>query len=116
MTFPQQSVITTPVFATSTLTVKCTDTSFSPWVGLDNGVNALSGQRRMSSGAGYINYELYTSSSYGTRWGVTQNVDTVSVVPSPAGTPITVYGKIPVPGSQPASGTYTDVVTATVHF
>jgi spore coat protein U-like protein len=116
MTFPQQGVITTPVLQTSTLTVKCSDSSFSPWVGLDNGVNSLSGQRRMSSGAGYIDYELYTNAARTQRWGVTQNTDTVSVTPSVAGTSITVYGKIPVPLSQPTGGTYTDVVTATVHF
>ncbi len=117
MTFPQQGVITRDVTAESTLTVKCTAGTVSPWVSLDDGVNAESGQRRMRSGAGYINYDLYSDSSRTTRWGATKNVDTVTVqVVSPTGTDITVYGKIPIPASQPAAGTYTDVITATVNF
>ena len=116
MIFPPQGAITRDVTTTSTLTVKCTDGTLSPWVSLDSGVNALSGQRRMSSGAGYINYDLYSDSSYSKRWGATQNVDTVSVAASPAGIAIPVYGKIPIPATQPAAGTYTDVITATVHF
>ena len=116
MAFPQQGVITTAVTATSTLTVKCTDNTLSPWVGLDNGVNSLSGQRRMNAGANYLNYELYQDASRLTRWGATQSSAPASVPGSPTGTSITVYGKIPVPLVQPAGGAYSDVVTATVNF
>jgi len=114
MDFGQQGVITGNVDATSTLTVKCSS-ALSYWVGLDNGVNPLSGQRRMSSGAGAINYNLYQDASRRTPWGATQATAPASATGSPAGRSITVYGRIPGPVS-PAAGTYTDVVTATVNF
>jgi spore coat protein U-like protein len=115
MDFGQQGVITGNVDATSTLTVKCSDTTLSYWVGLDNGVNAQSGQRRMSSGAGTINYNLFQNASRDAAWGATQATAPASATGSRTGTSMTVYGRIPGPVS-PAAGTYTDVVTATVHF
>jgi spore coat protein U-like protein len=111
MDFGQQGVITGNVDAASTLTVKCSG-DLPYWVGLDNGVN---GNRRMSSGAGTINYNLYRDASRTTPWGATQATAPAPATGSPAGRSITVYGRIPGPVS-PAAGTYTDVVTATVNF
>ena len=115
MTFPPQTIFTSDVAASSDLTVTCTNAA-PYWVGLDNGSNPLSGQRRMKSKSDYINYDLYIDNARQQRWGATKDVDTVSGTGLATGQRITVYGKIPKPTPSPAPGTYTDSVIATVNF
>lgn len=115
MTFPSQTIFTADVLQQSALTVTCTNNA-PYWVSLDNGQNALSGQRRMRSGANYIDYELYRESARASRWGATKDVDTVAGKGSATGQVIPVYGKIPKPTISPAPGKYVDQIIATVNF
>ena len=59
--------------ATTTLTVNCNNGALYH-VGLNDGLNAATGQRRLASAANpgqFVNYELYTDSTHTTRWGAT---------------------------------------------
>ena len=115
LTFESQVIFTSALSAESVVTVSCT-TGSPYWVSLDNGMNALSGQRRMKSGTNYISYELYRDSARSLRWGATKDVDTVSGTGVYSGTGFPVYGKVPTPATQPPPGTYSDTITATVNF
>jgi len=98
------------------LSVKCTsDASYT--VGLNDGLNAASGQRKMNDGTNNLNYGLFSDSGASTTpWNATTTV---------AGTgdgdfqTLTVYGRIPAGQSTaPASAgaDYVDTVVATVNF
>lgn len=115
LTFPTQVIFDADVTAQSAITVSCTNGS-PYWVGLDNGLNSISGQRRMRSGPNYINYDLFRDAGLSMRWGATKNVDTVSGTGASSGTTLTVYGVAPKPLTLPMPATYTDSVVATVNF
>lgn len=115
MTFPSQVIFASDLSAQSAVTVSCT-TGSPYWVSLDNGMNALSGQRRMKSGTYFINYELYRDAGLSLRWGATKDVDTVSGAGVYSGTTLNVYGFAPKPSALPPPGTYSDTITATVNF
>jgi spore coat protein U-like protein len=111
--------------STSTLTVTCTNsTPYS--VGLDSGVNFLSGTRRMKdTGAGttFVNYGLYTDPGYANGWTTTTAAGSCTggtstcALGTGSGTAqnITVYGQIPAQ-TTPAPATFNDTVTATVTY
>ena len=113
--FPTVTIFTSDVLGQSALTVTCT-TNAPYWVSLDNGQNALSGQRRMRSGANYIDYDLYSDSGRTLRWGLTKDVDTVSGLGVNTGKQLPVYGKVPKPAATPPFGNYSDLIIATVNF
>jgi spore coat protein U-like protein len=115
LVFPTLITFVSDVAGQSTLTVTCT-TDAPYWVSLDNGQNALSGQRRMRSGANYIEYDLYRDSGSSLRWGFAKDVDTVSGAGVYTGTQLPVYGKIPKPAAAPPPGVYADQIIATVNF
>lgn len=100
--------------ATTLVRVTCTNRAAFQ-VGLDNGINALSGQRRMSSGTGYVLYDLYTDNLGTQRWGNTLNTDTAGGTGSGAQQTLTVYGFV---RTQPAvqAGNYSDTITVTVTY
>lgn len=88
-------------------------------VGVDNGTNALSGQRRLRRGAttDYLNYELYKDVTLQTRFGDTGSTDRVTglVGLGITSNPIVFYGS--VAGSQSGGGgTYSDSIQVVVHF
>jgi spore coat protein U-like protein len=113
--FPPQTTLTADVLAQSSLLVTCTLNALY-WVGLNDGQNAAAGQRRMRSGANFINYELYSDGARTARWGATKDRDTVSGAVSGAGQLIPVYGKIPRPPIPPPPGIYTDTIIVTINF
>lgn len=113
--FPPQTTLTADVLAQSSLLVTCTLNALY-WVGLDDGQHAIAGQRRMKSGANYINYEIYRDSARRLRWGATKDRDTVSGAVLGASQPLPVYGKIPSPMVSPPPGNYYDTVIVTVNF
>ena len=113
--FPPQTTLTADVLAQSSLLVTCTLNALY-WVGLNDGQNAVAGQRRMRNGANYIHYELYTDSARTARWGATKDRDTVSGAISGASQQIPVYGKIPRPMVSPPPGNYYDTIIVTVNF
>jgi spore coat protein U-like protein len=103
---------------TATVTVNCTKGDLGVWVGLDNGSNYLVPNRRMISGANFLNYGLYQDAAFTTAWG-----NTAATAPAAfpafasASTPqtLTVYGQLPR-GQDATVGAYSDTVTATVNY
>jgi spore coat protein U-like protein len=101
---------------TGTVTVACTRGA-TPVIALDLGSHASGSARRMSDGSGsYLTYELYQDSNRTAVWGSAgAELLTAPAAPSKDPRSFTVYGR--VDGNQDAaSGTYTDVVMATVNF
>lgn len=82
---------------------------------IDTGRNSSGRMRALSSGDQKVNYQLYRDAGRTQVWGSgAEGQQFVSAgVKSPQ--QFTVYARIP-PGQEVASGTYTDVVMATVDF
>ena len=122
MTFDPQTIITRDLYAQSALTVKCTNDPTNlilPYISLDDGQNAVSGQRQMANQdkpGNFISYDLYSDSQRSSPWGSSFGVNTVPITRSATDTRVPVYGKITKPDISPASGPYKDRVTATVNF
>lgn len=109
----------TPLDATSTLSVQCTNTT--PYtVSLNAGVNAGGasnfGARLMKSGSNTLGYQLYLDAGRATVWGDgTSSSSTSAGTGTGSAQTLTIYGRLPslanvVPGS------YTDTVTVTVSY
>lgn len=109
----------TPVSATSTLTVQCTNTT--PYtVALNAGSNAGGASnfssRTMKSGSNTLAYQLYLDSGHASVWGDgTSSSSTVAGTGTGNAQTLSIYGSLPslanvVPGS------YTDTVTVTVSY
>lgn len=108
----------TPLDATSTLSVVCTNTT--PYtVSLNAGVNAGGASnfasRAMKSGANSLGYQLYLDAGHSSIWGD----GTVSSTHSGTGTgstqSLTIHGRLPSL-SNVVPGSYTDTVTVTVSY
>ncbi len=87
-------------------------------VGINDGSNALTGQRRMKNDSSndYVNYELYKSLTGNDRFGdaiVTQRVDGIGNGTVPVIVP--VYGQI-LAGQSAPGGNYLDNAVITVYF
>ena len=123
MTFaPVTGNITADRDATTTLTVNCNNGAVYH-VGLNDGVNASAGQRRMASATNpgqYVNYDLYTTAARTTRWGATAAGGTATDwdgTGSNTDQTLTVYGRVPgTPVQSVGAGTYNDTITATIEF
>jgi spore coat protein U-like protein len=108
-----------PLDATSSLTVQCTNTT--PYsVSLNAGLNAGSAtafsNRRMVSGAHTLGYQLYTDNGRSTVWGDgTSSSSTNSGTGTGSSQTLTIYGRVPsLSGVVP--GTYADTVTVTISY
>ncbi len=82
---------------TGTINVTCTDGGTYD-VGLDNGLNAVAGQRSLVNGVNLLSYDLFTQVAHTTRWGNTVGTDTVTGTGNGAAQALTVFGLIA--GSQ----------------
>lgn len=109
----------TPIDATSTLTVVCTNTT--PYaVSLDAGLNAGGaanfGGRTMKSGAHSLGYQLYTTAARAVVWGDgTGGSAPVSGTGIGSSQSLTIHGRLPsLSGVVP--GTYSDTVTVTISY
>lgn len=108
----------TPIDATSTLSVRCTNTT--PYtVALNAGSNAggasAFGARAMKSGSNTLAYQLYLDSGRGTVWGDGTASSTYAGTGTGSTQSLTVYGRLPsLAGVVP--GSYTDTVTVTVTY
>lgn len=97
--------------ATSSLTVNCSNgTNYT--IALDNGANYLSNRRLVSSGS-YLGYQLYSDSGRSTQWTTTV---TKAGVGSGGDQSHTIFGRIPSGQAVPQTGSYADIVTATVSY
>jgi spore coat protein U domain-containing protein, fimbrial subunit CupE1/2/3/6 len=89
----------------SLLKVYCTKNSAPTSVVLNNGNNPLGTQKRMSSGANFLNYTASLGSTSGTS--------TSSLVPITGG--FTINGSVPAQ-QDVAVGGYTDTLVATINY
>jgi spore coat protein U-like protein len=114
--------LTSAITANASIAVQCTNTT--PYsIGLDNGANASSGQRRMQSSGNFINYNLYTDSGFSLPWTTTSSASSCTAgsgscvlgTGTGANQNVTVYGQVPVQPS-PAPGGYNDTVVVTVTY
>lgn len=109
-----------PVLATGTITVNCSaGTDYT--IGLNGGANSLGtaaspaeGDRRMSSGTGYVPYDLFRNAARTQFWGNTPGTDTQAGIGTAANQTYTVFGR--VPSTNFDAGTYVDTVTATIVY
>jgi spore coat protein U-like protein len=116
------TVIAGATNASTNISVTCTNGS--PYaIGVDNGVNASGSQRRMKSGANFLNYNLYTNAGLTNAWTTAASSSSCSSANScflgtgsGSAQSITVFGQMPAVGTAPATGTYSDTVTMTITY
>lgn len=116
------SLIATAVNGSSTVSVTCT--SGSPYsIAMDNGANASGGQRRMASGANFLNYNLYVDAAHTLSWSTAINPTSCTTsgdcylgTGNGSAQSINIYGVVPTTATAPPPGTYTDTVTMTITF
>lgn len=105
--------------STSTVTIQArlvlglVPTAISYTVGLGTGAGTVA-QRKMTSGANGLNYNLYTDAARGTVWGASSVSGSTSGVTGNASH--TVYGRIPASQATVVPGTYADAIVVTVTF
>ncbi|MES2626745.1 MAG: spore coat U domain-containing protein [Pseudomonadota bacterium] len=108
---------------TQTITIRCTrNSAFN--VGLDNGSNFLTTQRRMKSGSNFLNYELYKGSAVGSRWGMNglerRSSGDAEINPGiydgVTGLGFRYHAVIPAQQTTPPAGAYTDTIILDVQF
>ncbi|MDX6751055.1 spore coat U domain-containing protein [Geminicoccaceae bacterium 1502E] len=81
---------------------------------LDGGTNGSTADRRMSSGASKLRYQIYRNTTRTTVWGMGEEALKTQLLVPQSGQ-VEVYGRIPGGQIVPA-GTYTDTVTITLTF
>ena len=119
LNFGSVDSLTSAVDGTSTIALNCpSNTSWK--LGLNNGQNALSGQRRMAGPTpDFIGYELYSDAGRTKRWGNDTAGGTNTVNGSGASqtnpTVLTVYGRVPAQAVG-APGNYVDTITVTLTY
>jgi len=90
---------------------------------MDNGSNASGSQRRMISGANFLNYNLYVDPAHAFPWSTTTGAGTCTTAGecylgtgNGSAQSINIYGVVPTTATAPPPGTYTDTVTMTIMF
>jgi spore coat protein U-like protein len=114
---PYDPLSATPDDSTGgSVTITCTKNS-APTIGLGFGQHeSPTGQANMSDGTNPLMYALYKDAPGGAAWGNSGvALLTPPATPSKAPRTYTVYGRIPA-GQDVPSGTYNDLVVATVNF
>ena len=106
------------VDGTGGVTVTCTNgTAWSASAGAGSGSGATLANRRMTSGANLLNYNLYTSSARSTVWGDgTSSSAAIGNVGSGVAQNFTVYGRIAAGQTSVPAGAYADTVSVTVTY
>jgi spore coat protein U-like protein len=107
---------------TQAITIRCSkDSSYT--VGIDDGVHAQAGQRRLANGGSTIAYDLYYPANAPTRWGSTAGQRVSSAAATVRGGTYNgvdgqqyTYGAQILPGLPPGPGIYTDTLTVDVQF
>jgi spore coat protein U-like protein len=95
------------------LAVQCTRGAVAQ-ITLDAGAHAQGTTRRMTSGANFLSYEIYTTAARTTIWNTTNSVSYTAT--SKEKTNLPVYGRIPAGQDIPAGASYTDTIVATINF
>ncbi len=107
----------TPVDATSTVNVTCTNGhGYTVDLNAGTGSGATVAVRRMTNGGNTLDYSMYTDAARTTVWGDgTLSTSTQAGTGNGAAQALTVYGRIPT-GQFVTAGAYSDTVTATVTY
>lgn len=119
LSFGTTGLVISDIYATSTITVQCTNGT--PYqVNLDQGVGyavhgAWIGYHYMANGTNTITYNLFQDPSHSVYWGNTPGTDSLNGTGSGAAQTLTVYGWV-YQLQQPPPGSYTDTVTVTVTY
>ena len=109
--FGTSGPIVTNLDVAGSINVGCTaGTNYA--ISLDDGQNALTGQRRMTAGGNFIPYDLYTDAARSTMW---RGAVTATATGTGTGATIPVYGRIPPQGAPPP-GAYSDTIVVTVTY
>lgn len=116
------ALVSANVDAATTVSVTCTNGS--PYsIGMDNGANVSGSQRRMKSGANYLNYNLYVDAGRINAWTTAASNSTCTTANScylgtgnGSAQSVSIYGRVPSIGTAPPTGTYTDTVTMTITY
>lgn len=95
--------------------VRCTKNSPNVWIGLDEGANDNAGQRRMTDGSEFLDYDLYQDAGRSVAWGnLVGDGQSYSPLTS-SWTTLTVFGRVPQ-AQDVGVGVYNDTVVATINF
>lgn len=108
----------TNVNGSGTFSITCTNgTTWSATAGIGSGTGASYTARKMSFGANTLNYNLYTSGTYGTVWGDgTASTAALSGTGTGSAQSQTVYGRVPSGQTTAPPGGYSDSVSITVSY
>lgn len=110
-------VLNTNLDVTGTVSVSCTNAT--PYnVGLDAGAGtgATVTNRKLTSGANTLTYQIYRDSARTLNWGNTAGTDTIAGTGNGSAQSITAYGRIVSGQTTAAVGSYTDTVTVTITY
>jgi spore coat protein U-like protein len=115
--FGTSGVLTALIDQTAALGVTCT--TGTPYdIGLDAGTapGATTTTRGMTSPAtDTIGYEIFQNPGRTANWGDTVSTDTIASTGTGTAQSFPVYGRVPAQ-TTPATGVYTDTITATITF
>ncbi|HZX31657.1 MAG TPA: spore coat U domain-containing protein [Rhodocyclaceae bacterium] len=110
------SLAASPTDQSASVVIVCTaDSGYT--IGLDAGTGsgATTAARKLTGGAGTINYSLYRDGARTQVWGNSPGSDTVAGVGTGLPSEYTIYGRIP-PRQPARRGTYSDVITVSVSY
>lgn len=115
--FGTSSIFTTPLTATGSVAVQCTNTTpYNVGLNAGTGTGATTTNRLMTGGGATIGYQLFRDAARTLNWGNTVGTETLAGTGNGQAQTLTVYGLVPVPTTVPAPGTYTDTVQVTVTY
>ena len=108
----------TNVDGSGAFSITCTNgTGWSAAAGIGSGSGASYTARKMTFGANTLNYNLYTSGTYGTVWGDgSASTGLLSGIGTGAAQSTTVYGRVPTGQTTARPGTYGDSVSITITY
>ena len=108
---------TTNVDSSATVQVQCSTISFF-LITMDNGQNALAGQRRMigTVSGDFLEYDIYKNPARTQRWGTGFFGGRFGLTFGGGPANFTAYGRIPTVSTFNAADGYSDNVTVTLTF
>jgi len=106
---------TTDLDQQTDIDVRCTKNSPGVWIGLDEGANAVAGQRAMTDGSELLEYDLYQDGGRTVVWGNLIGDGQGYTPVTSSWTSLTVYGRVPQ-AQDVGVGAYVDNVVATINF
>jgi spore coat protein U-like protein len=102
---------------TGTVSVSCTNaTPYNIGLGVGAGTGATITNRKMTSGANTLTYQVFRNTTRTLNWGQTVGTDTVAGTGNGVAQAITAYGRIPSGQTTAAVGVYTDTVVITITY